>query len=184
LPSLLDRLTDFTPAAREDRPLSRSQALRTLKASLWRDLSALLNAKRREEEVPEEFGECSHSLLMYGLPDFSAYSLKSPADQARLRRALEAASRRFEPPPSAVSGRVWRTLLRIRVIGASTKHCVSHQDHPRRLELDEDAFAAVLERFLGLYTAINSFTQLIAVTRQRKGALKRWPPRSGEQILL
>jgi type VI secretion system protein ImpG len=45
-------------------------------------------------------------------------------------------------------------------------------------------FAAVLERFLGLYTAINSFTQLTAKTRQRRGELKPWPPRSGEQILL
>ena len=45
-------------------------------------------------------------------------------------------------------------------------------------------FAAVLERFLGLYTAINSFTQLTVRTTQRKGDLKQWPPRSGEQILL
>jgi len=60
------------------------------------------------------------------------------------------------------------------------------------IEFDEDGFigtgvflfAAVLERFLGLYTAINSFTQLTAKTRQRKGVLKPWPPRSGEQILL
>lgn len=60
------------------------------------------------------------------------------------------------------------------------------------VEFDEAAFlgagvflfAAVLERFLGLYTAINSFTQVTARSRQRKGDLKRWPPRSGEQILL
>ena len=60
------------------------------------------------------------------------------------------------------------------------------------IEFDEDGFlgtgvflfAAVLERFLGLYTAINSFTQLTAKTRQRRGGLKPWPPRSGEQILL
>jgi type VI secretion system protein ImpG len=45
-------------------------------------------------------------------------------------------------------------------------------------------FAAVLERFLGLYTAMNSFTQLTVRTAQRKGDLKQWPPRSGEQILL
>jgi type VI secretion system protein ImpG len=45
-------------------------------------------------------------------------------------------------------------------------------------------FAAVLERFLGLYTAINSFTQLSISTAQRRGDLKQWPPRSGEQILL
>jgi type VI secretion system protein ImpG len=61
-----------------------------------------------------------------------------------------------------------------------------------KIEFDEDCFigtgafliAAVLERFLGLYTAMNSFTQLTARTRQRRGDLKLWPPRSGEQILL
>lgn len=45
-------------------------------------------------------------------------------------------------------------------------------------------FASVLEKFLGLYSSLNSFSQLIATTRQRKEPLKRWPPRAGEQILL
>ena len=45
-------------------------------------------------------------------------------------------------------------------------------------------FASVLERFFGLYSSLNSFTQLVAQTRQRKEPLKRWPPRAGEQILL
>ncbi len=102
-PSLLDRLTDHAPTTRVENPLTRLQALRALKASLWRDLSALLNTKRREEEVPDEFAETKNSLLTYGLPDFSSYSLKSPADQNRLRRALEAAIRRFEPRLERVS---------------------------------------------------------------------------------
>lgn len=45
-------------------------------------------------------------------------------------------------------------------------------------------FSSVLERFLGLYTSINSFNQLVAVTKQTEGIMKRWPPRAGEQILL
>jgi type VI secretion system protein ImpG len=45
-------------------------------------------------------------------------------------------------------------------------------------------FASVLERFLGLYASINSFNQLVAKTKQREGYLKRWSPRTGEQILL
>jgi type VI secretion system protein ImpG len=45
-------------------------------------------------------------------------------------------------------------------------------------------FSSVLERFLGLYTSINSFNQLVAVTKQSEGIMKRWPPRAGEQILL
>ncbi len=45
-------------------------------------------------------------------------------------------------------------------------------------------FASVLERFLGLYTSINSFTQTVARVRQREEVLKRWPPRAGEKQLL
>ncbi|HEX8558030.1 MAG TPA: type VI secretion system baseplate subunit TssF [Pyrinomonadaceae bacterium] len=45
-------------------------------------------------------------------------------------------------------------------------------------------FASVLERFLGLYASVNSFTQLVANVKQREGVLKRWPPRAGEQWML
>lgn len=45
-------------------------------------------------------------------------------------------------------------------------------------------FASVLEAFFGLYTSINSFSQLRARSKQRKGYIKQWNPRSGEQILL
>jgi type VI secretion system protein ImpG len=45
-------------------------------------------------------------------------------------------------------------------------------------------FASMLERFLGLYVSVNSFNELVAVTSQREGILKRWPPRAGQQVLL
>jgi type VI secretion system protein ImpG len=45
-------------------------------------------------------------------------------------------------------------------------------------------FACVLERFLGLYSSMNSFSQLVAKVKQREGNLKRWQPRTGEQIIL
>jgi type VI secretion system protein ImpG len=45
-------------------------------------------------------------------------------------------------------------------------------------------FASVLERFLGLYSSLNSFSQLVAISKQREEPLKRWPPRAGDQILL
>jgi type VI secretion system protein ImpG len=58
-------------------------------------------------------------------------------------------------------------------------------------EFDEEQFvgngafllASVLNRFLGLYSAVNSFTQLRVTTRQRKGVVWAWPPRTGEQIV-
>jgi type VI secretion system protein ImpG len=44
-------------------------------------------------------------------------------------------------------------------------------------------FASVLERFLGLYVTVNSYTRLVARFRQQEGELKRWLPRAGEQPL-
>jgi len=60
------------------------------------------------------------------------------------------------------------------------------------VEFDEDKyvgaglylFASVLERFLGQYVSVNSFSQLVARTVQKKGALKIWPPRNGDRVLL
>ena len=60
------------------------------------------------------------------------------------------------------------------------------------VELDEEKylgtgaylFASVLERFFGLYASLNSFTQLVARTRQGEGVLRKWPPRAGEQVLV
>ena len=45
-------------------------------------------------------------------------------------------------------------------------------------------FACVLERFLGLYVSINSFSQLVGKTKQSEGIFKRWRPRAGEIQLL
>jgi len=59
------------------------------------------------------------------------------------------------------------------------------------MEINEDKFsgvglflfAEVLERFLALYSTINSFTQFIVKTKHR-GELYRWVPRAGEKTLL
>jgi type VI secretion system protein ImpG len=45
-------------------------------------------------------------------------------------------------------------------------------------------FASLLEYFLGLYVSMNSFSQLLVRTQQRKEVLKEWPPRAGQSILL
>jgi type VI secretion system protein ImpG len=60
------------------------------------------------------------------------------------------------------------------------------------IELDEEqfagtgayTFASVMDVFLGLYCSMNSFSQLVVRTRQRKRVLKTWPPRSGQKILM
>jgi type VI secretion system protein ImpG len=58
-------------------------------------------------------------------------------------------------------------------------------------EFDEEQFAggsafllaSILNHFFGLYSGINSFTQLRVTTQQRKGVVWAWPPRTGEQIV-
>lgn len=45
-------------------------------------------------------------------------------------------------------------------------------------------FAAVLDRFLAGYAAMNSFSQLTARSTLRKEAMGKWPPRAGTQALL
>ena len=60
------------------------------------------------------------------------------------------------------------------------------------IHLDEDRFAghgiylfaAVLERFLGLYCSLNAFSKLIVTTNRREKELRRWLPRAGEMVLL
>jgi len=45
-------------------------------------------------------------------------------------------------------------------------------------------FAAMLDRFLGGYATMNSFSQLTARSTLRKEVLGKWPPRAGDQALL
>src|SRR6266508_1960803 len=79
VPSILDRLLDDEP-------------------EVSRDLEALLNTRQELlEEVPSEFTEVSRSLVTYGLPDFSSFSLLNINDRNRIRRALEQAIATFEP---------------------------------------------------------------------------------------
>lgn len=60
------------------------------------------------------------------------------------------------------------------------------------IEFDEEAFTggsvflfgSVLERFLAQYASLNSFSRLVARTKQRPEILKAWPPRAGNKPLL
>lgn len=84
------------------------------------------------------------------------------------------------------------------IVGLQSRHVTRRigQSFCRGIEasitFDEDKFvgsglylfACVLERFLGQYVSINSFSRMIALTVQRKERLKEWPPRNGNRILL
>jgi type VI secretion system protein ImpF len=101
VPSVLDRLisSEYDGKIGSARPDSLEEVL----VAIARDLYVLLNTRRGELLIPEGFTEAETSILNFGLPDFVSYSLRSPSDQERLRRALETTIRTFEPRLSGVS---------------------------------------------------------------------------------
>jgi type VI secretion system protein ImpF len=96
-PSILDRLLDFEPDAKQEAVKSRSKSLRDLKMAVRRDLEWLLNSRQFVDEIPENLEETQKSVAAYGLPDFTGLSAKSPAEQKTLVKRIETAIRIFEP---------------------------------------------------------------------------------------
>jgi type VI secretion system protein ImpF len=99
--SVLDRLTD-SPSAVTIGSI-RPGTLAALSLSVQRDLEHLLNTRREEELVPAGYRAAAASLLNYGLPDPTLYSLKSAAGQQQMRRSIESALQAFEPRLANVS---------------------------------------------------------------------------------
>ena len=76
---------------------SRAESVRELKRAVQRDLEILLNSRNPFSDLSTAFQEAGHSVLTYGLPDFSSLNVASPADQNRLRQMIENTIRVFEP---------------------------------------------------------------------------------------
>ncbi|WP_240097941.1 type VI secretion system baseplate subunit TssE [Thermomonas flagellata] len=92
--SLIDRLVEAPLPEDAGRRIS----LQDVRAGLSRDLESLLNTRSEGARlIPDAFKECRGSSLTYGIPDFSSYSLLSPHDRDRIRRALEQAIGLHEP---------------------------------------------------------------------------------------
>ena len=127
VPSILDRLLDDEPEISTEPASTRTKNLRSLEKSVARDLEALLNSRQETlQELPSEFKEVSRSLLTYGLPDFTSFSLLTQEDRLRIRRSVEDAINRFEP-----------RLLRVRVALEAPR------EHDRGLRFRIDAFLRV-----------------------------------------
>jgi len=118
--SVLDRLIDN---GADSAVPSRSESVKQLKDGLRRDLEWLLNTRRIAIPPDEALKEVNKSLYVYGLPDFTAYALNSPKDQAKLVRFLQSTVKLFEPrlanvrivPLESIGGKT-RTL-RFRIDG-------------------------------------------------------------------
>ncbi|MDH2239901.1 type VI secretion system baseplate subunit TssE [Pigmentiphaga sp. GD03639] len=112
--SLIERLESASPdSGRAD--------IYALREAVSRDLEALLNTRSEGARlIPQAYAECRKSSLTYGIPDFSSYSLLSPHDRDRIRRALEAAITQHESRLSRVrvgleAPRQYERVLRFKV---------------------------------------------------------------------
>lgn len=135
------------------------------KSAFWRLISHLsLNYLSLVDEGREALQEI---LRLY---DFTG----SPSLEKQVRGITQVTSREHFAPVRSEHGIVFARGRRV------------------EMELDEEQFvgggvylfASVLERYLGLYASMNSFSQLVARTRQRKEVLREWPPRAGDQVLI
>ena len=95
--SVFDRLIDYEPRNARETPLTHGQSVRQLRESVRRDLEWLLNTRLVAIRPDERLREVSRSAYVYGLPDFTAYSLANPEDQNKLIRELQTAIKKFEP---------------------------------------------------------------------------------------
>jgi len=100
--SVLDRLIDLEPSNSAEAHPSRAESLRQLKRGVRRDLEWLLNTRCNVPDPGESMPDVSRSLHIYGLPDFSSYSMSSPDDQSRLLRQILSAIKLFEPRLASV----------------------------------------------------------------------------------
>lgn len=94
---LLDRLIDQEPERAQDPHVSPGEAMALLRASVRRDLEALLNARRKFRSWPPCLSALDTSPLAYGIPDCTAGSFDDPREREALRAEIEATIRRFEP---------------------------------------------------------------------------------------
>ena len=95
--SILDRLTDLNPDSKTEVRPSYWEEMRELKASLCRDLTALLNTRRAEDDIDAVYEQAVNSVLTFGVVDFTSYNLRNGIEQEQVRRSLERSIRQFEP---------------------------------------------------------------------------------------
>lgn len=90
--SVLDRLMTV-----DDWPATRSQSVQYFRDAIKRDLEWLLNTRQPGMRELDSYPLAAASMVNYGLPDISAMGLASSSDHRRLRQAILACLKNFEP---------------------------------------------------------------------------------------
>jgi type VI secretion system protein ImpG len=161
------------------RPRCLHSATQTLRPPLrrgahWRLVSHLNLNHLSLTDAEEGRAALQEILALYDFSDPGAEQHLSAVTRNLIEGILEVSSRR-------VVGRVGSPTASgfARGVEVTVKF-----DEPKYAGTGVYLFACVLERFLGLYVTINSFSQLVGRTKQSEGIFKRWRPRAGEIQLL
>lgn len=118
--SVFDRLLDSDGPAHGPSAV-RVDEIAALRASVHRDLEALLNAHRPWASVPAQLTALRTSGLQYGMPNFTSGALNRREERETLRDEIELTIRRFEPRLAQVHVRLTddpdrlRSTLRLRI---------------------------------------------------------------------
>jgi type VI secretion system protein ImpG len=155
--ALVSRILCLTPPTRTLRPALQRGALWRLISHLALNHLSLVDGGEGAEALRE-------ILKLYDFAD-------SEETRSMIDGILSVQSRRVAG--RAESGAVCRGV-----------EVTIHLDEKRFAGSGLYLFACVLERFLGLYCTINTFTRLVATVEGRKKELRRWPPRMGEKVLV
>ncbi len=121
--SLIDRLIEHDMHGAAAPDASVDAVVRRIRASVQRDLEALLNARRPWRSIAEDVGALRKSILNYGLPNFVSGALNEPQQRDLLRREIEGAIQRHEPRLHAVTVTLvdqpggTQAVLRLRIVG-------------------------------------------------------------------
>jgi type VI secretion system protein ImpG len=158
--AVVGRITCLTPPTRTLRPALKHGAL-------WRLISHLSLNHLSLVENSDQADALREILKLYDFRD-------SPETRTMIDGVVAVQSRRITGRPRGQGTEAFCRGVEVTV------------------RFDEEKFtgsglfllASVLERFLGLYCTMNSFTKLIATVKGREGELRRWPPRMGEQVLV
>jgi len=136
------------------------------KTSLWRLVSQL---SLNHLSLVDEGQEALHALLALhnlGGADSGKESIKG---------ILKVASR---PHFARVSSQHGMAFVRGKLVEITV-------DEERFTGNSAFLFGSVLEHFLGLYTSLNSFSQLVLKSRQRgEKPIHKWPPRAGTRVVV
>ncbi len=162
------RLTQGAPVARIECLTEPTRVLRPAarRGVLWRLVSHLaLNHLSLAEDARDGAAALREILALYDFAD-------SPETQSLIQGLCGVRARRVVGRSRGLRGGVCRGL-----------EVTIELDEERFVGSGMYLFASVLERFLGLYASINSFSKLVAKTRKGE-SLWQWPPRAGETVLL